>query len=141
MIPILFVVLVTAIKQAYEDILRHKNDREINNLPVRILRNGVFSDFKWKDVKVGDIVQVLADQPFPCDLLMLHSNTESMMCHLTTANLDGETNLKQKSKPANFPALGSEDELVKFRGLISCDKPNTNLYEFKGKVEINGTEL
>ena len=65
-------------------------------MPIKILRNGKFTLMKWKDIKVGDIVQISADEPFPCDLLLLHSNTESNECHITTANLDGETNLKVK---------------------------------------------
>ena len=80
--------------KGYEDILRHKSDREINNLPVSILRDGKFKKQKWKDVKVGDIVEVNTDQSFPCDLLLLHSFTENNDCHITTANLDGERNLK-----------------------------------------------
>jgi phospholipid-translocating ATPase len=36
----------------------------------------------------------MADQPFPCDLLLLYSQTEDNKCYITTANLDGETNLK-----------------------------------------------
>ena len=44
--------------------------------------------------KCGDIIEVMADQPFPCDLLLLYSQTEDNKCFITTANLDGETNLK-----------------------------------------------
>lgn len=39
-------------------------------------------------------MEVLSDQAFPCDLLLLHSRTENNQCYITTANLDGETNLK-----------------------------------------------
>ena len=84
--------------KAYEDFLRHKSDRETNNMPTRILRNGKFTDMKWKDIKVGDIVEVGADKPFPCDMLLLHSKTETNVAHLTTANLDGETNIKVRFK-------------------------------------------
>jgi P-type E1-E2 ATPase len=44
--------------------------------------------------QVGDIVQVNADESFPCDLLLLHSDSEDNQCFITTANLDGEINLK-----------------------------------------------
>jgi P-type E1-E2 ATPase len=98
MIPLVFVVLVTAMKQAYEDILRHKSDREVNNMTARILRDGKFVDKKWKDVKVGDIVEVKSDEPFPCDLILLHSSAENNECMITTANLDGETNLKVEQR-------------------------------------------
>ena len=45
-------------------------------------------------VKVGDIVRVKADEEFPCDLVLLSSEDPDGSCHVTTANLDGETNLK-----------------------------------------------
>lgn len=89
-IPLLFVVLVTAIKQAYEDILRHKSDREVNNLPVRIMRGGSFADHKWEDIKCGDIVEVKSDTQLPCDLIVLFAATDDGICFKTTANLDGE---------------------------------------------------
>ena len=44
--------------------------------------------------KCGDIVEVTQDQPFPCDLVLLYSETDNQNCYITTANLDGETNLK-----------------------------------------------
>jgi phospholipid-translocating ATPase len=53
MLPLLFVIIVTGVKQLYEDILRHKNDREINNSKIRILRDGQFKDFLWKDIVVS----------------------------------------------------------------------------------------
>jgi magnesium-transporting ATPase (P-type) len=36
----------------------------------------------------------MSDEPFPCDLLLIHSDTDDNKCYITTANLDGETNLK-----------------------------------------------
>ena len=37
---------------------------------------------------------VKADEEFPCDLVLLSSEDPEGNCHVTTANLDGETNLK-----------------------------------------------
>ncbi len=48
----------------------------------------------WHLKKVGDIVEVNADKSFPCDLLLLRSESEDNQCFITTANLDGEINLK-----------------------------------------------
>ena len=80
--------------KAYEDVLRHISDRKINNSKVRLLKEGVFQEYKWADIRCGDIVEVTSDQPFPCDMVMLYSHTDDGVCHITTANLDGETNLK-----------------------------------------------
>ncbi len=38
----------------------------------------------------------MSDESFPCDLLLIHSDTDDNKCYITTANLDGETNLKVK---------------------------------------------
>lgn len=96
--PLIFVVAVTAIKQAYEDWLRHKSDLQVNNRAVRVLRNGQLARIKAKDVQVssgtsfslvvgiyavrvcyaagGDIVYVVDEHKFPCDLIMLSSSNE-----------------------------------------------------------------
>lgn len=38
--PLTFVICVTAIKQGYEDWLRHKSDDMVNNRPVKIVKEG-----------------------------------------------------------------------------------------------------
>ena len=43
---------------------------------------------------MGDIIRVQANEEFPCDMVMLSSNDPEGKCYVTTANLDGETNLK-----------------------------------------------
>ena len=44
--------------------------------------------------KVGDIIRVEANSSFPCDMVMFSSHDPEGNCYITTANLDGETNLK-----------------------------------------------
>lgn len=39
-LPLVFVVTVTAVKQAYEDWLRHREDKKVNNAPAMVFRNG-----------------------------------------------------------------------------------------------------
>ena len=43
--------------------------------------------------------------------------------------------------PPKLALLKTEEDLSKFRGVIKCDKPNLELYDFKGKIEINKIEL
>ena len=43
---------------------------------------------------MGDIVRVAKDETFPVDLVLLSSDRADGTCHITTASLDGETNLK-----------------------------------------------
>ena len=51
---------------------------------------------EWRDVKAGDIIRVVRDQSFPCDLVLLASPLDDAVCYVETKNLDGETNLKLK---------------------------------------------
>jgi phospholipid-translocating ATPase len=37
---LIFVVIVTAVKQGYEDFLRHLNDRQVNEQLIDVVRNG-----------------------------------------------------------------------------------------------------
>lgn len=39
-LPLVFVVVVTAIKQGYEDFLRHRNDRAVNEQLIDVVRDG-----------------------------------------------------------------------------------------------------
>lgn len=50
----------------------------------------------WEDVQVGDFVQLQCNEIIPADILLLYCSDQNGICHLETANLDGETNLKQR---------------------------------------------
>ena len=62
----------------------------------KVLRKGQFVLLKRYQICVGDIVEVKVDGTFPCDMCLLYSTAQNnaKQCHITTANLDGETNLK-----------------------------------------------
>lgn len=60
---------------------------------------------------MGDIVKVKVNQGFPCDLVMLSSYDPEGKCYVTTANLDGETNLKVRPK-GNWPTLMIETSVL-----------------------------
>jgi phospholipid-translocating ATPase len=44
--------------------------------------------------QVGDVVKTECEEEFACDMVLLSSSDEEGSCFITTANLDGETNLK-----------------------------------------------
>ena len=52
---------------------------------------------KWRNIHVGEIVKLKADEFIPADLLILSTSDEKGICYIETKNLDGETNLKIKT--------------------------------------------
>ncbi|EGD82884.1 hypothetical protein PTSG_12035 [Salpingoeca rosetta] len=133
-LPLVFVIGVTAIKQAYEDYRRHRADAEINLRKTRILDNqGQHHDINYQDVRVGDIVKVLDGEEFPCDLVLLSSSIASHDCFITTANLDGEATLKVRYCP-QLLHNESWSELISGALSVECSAPDPHLYEFDGTV-------
>jgi P-type E1-E2 ATPase len=51
-------------------------------------------DCTWSQIKVGDIVRVEKDMEVPADLLIVSAPKDIVF--VSTINLDGETNLKDK---------------------------------------------
>lgn len=119
-LPFLFILCVTAIKEAYEDYLRHVEDKKQNSslflhLVKRVLpkidhlpRMSMVDteepiDIKFADVSldykeyksgaimVGEILLIKENQQFPCDLLLIGSSETGGRAFIDTANLDGET--------------------------------------------------
>ncbi|XP_075156670.1 phospholipid-transporting ATPase IF [Haematobia irritans] len=138
LIPLLFVMIVTGIKEAHEDYQRYKNDNLVNYSKVTIIRNGQEQQIESRYICPGDLIVVRTDWDVPCDIVLLHSTDRNGKCFVTTANLDGESNLKTLMVPRGLPAQTVEN-LTKNIGTIECESPRTDLYTFNGKLELQNT--
>uniref|UniRef100_S4RD30 ATPase phospholipid transporting 11B (putative) n=1 Tax=Petromyzon marinus TaxID=7757 RepID=S4RD30_PETMA len=136
-LPLFFVIIVTAIKQGYEDWLRHKADNETNNYTVYAVRSGGLVKTRSKNIRVGDIVRVTSDETFPCDLVLLSSCNGDGTCHVTTASLDGETNLKTHTALLDTARLQSLLQLSELHATIECEQPQPDLYRYVGRMVIH----
>ncbi|MGH0151023.1 UNVERIFIED_CONTAM: hypothetical protein FKN15_073921 [Acipenser sinensis] len=139
-LPLFFVITVTAIKQGYEDWLRHKADNEVNGAPVYVVRSGSLVQTKSKNIRVGDIVRVAKDETFPADLVLLSSDREGGTCHITTASLDGETNLKTHFAVPETAVAQSVSRLEALVAIIECQQPEADLYRFIGRITVTQQE-
>ncbi|XP_028315119.1 phospholipid-transporting ATPase IG isoform X3 [Gouania willdenowi] len=130
-LPLFFVIIVTAIKQGYEDWLRHKADNEVNKYPVKVLEDGKPVDKDSEKIKVGDVVEVKENETFPCDLILLQSSRDDNTCFVTTASLDGESNHK-----THYTVPDTEKDLDSLSATIECEQPQPDLYKFVGRMHI-----
>ncbi|GFG30600.1 hypothetical protein Cfor_10512 [Coptotermes formosanus] len=135
-LPLIFVIFVTSLKQGYEDWLRHRSDNEVNCSLVTVIRKGIVQDIKAKDIHVGDLIRVVSDADVPCDLVLLSSSHTDGRCYITTANLDGETNLKTLVCPRLLCNLSQPEQLARLNAQIECEQPTSDLYKFSGKIEL-----
>uniref|UniRef100_A0A8D2JPT7 Phospholipid-transporting ATPase n=1 Tax=Sciurus vulgaris TaxID=55149 RepID=A0A8D2JPT7_SCIVU len=137
MLPLAIVLFIIMVKDGMEDLKRHRFDREINRSSVRIYerKEQRYLQKCWKDVRVGDFIQMQCNEIVPADILLLFSSDPSGICHLETANLDGETNLKQRCVVRGFSQQELRFQPEHFCNTIVCEKPNNHLNKFKGYLE------
>ncbi|KAL7603997.1 hypothetical protein Lser_V15G19335 [Lactuca serriola] len=138
-LPLASVLLVTAIKDAYEDWRRHKSDKIENNQTSSVLINDRFQHKKWKDIQVGEVIKILANETIPCDLVLLSTSDPTGVAYVQTINLDGESNLKTRYAKQETLSRIPEKDIIS--GLIKCEKPNRNIYGFQANIEIDGKRL
>uniref|UniRef100_A0A8C5GUG7 Phospholipid-transporting ATPase n=1 Tax=Gouania willdenowi TaxID=441366 RepID=A0A8C5GUG7_GOUWI len=139
MIPLVLVITVIAIKDALEDYRRYLFDKKVNNRVVQVFTSttGAYTDQCWKDVRVGDFVRLSCNESIPADMLLLHSSDPDGVCYIETANLDGETNLKQKQVVSGLPLQQVECSPETFHSHIECENPHKDLRRFSGFIEHN----
>ena len=99
--PIVFVLTVSLIREAVEDLKRRSLDNEQNANEVETYREGNWIKIKSGDLQMGEIVRVKQDGTFPSDLMLIDSNLPDGVCFIETGTLDGEKTLKIKASP-NF---------------------------------------
>ncbi|XP_060754841.1 phospholipid-transporting ATPase IH isoform X4 [Neoarius graeffei] len=135
-LPLFFVITVTAIKQGYEDWLRHKADNAINQCPVQVVQKGKVVCKQSRKLQVGDVVLVKEDETFPCDLILLSTSRDDGTCFVTTASLDGESSHKTYYAVQDTKAFNTEKEVDQLQATIECEQPQPDLYKFVGRINI-----
>ncbi|XP_044236113.1 phospholipid-transporting ATPase IH isoform X1 [Ursus arctos] len=135
-LPLFFVITVTAIKQGYEDWLRHKADNAMNQCPVHFIQHGKLVRKQSRRLRVGDIVMVKEDETFPCDLIFLSSSRADGTCHVTTASLDGESSHKTHYAVQDTKGFHTEEDIDGLHATIECEQPQPDLYKFVGRINV-----
>ncbi|XP_005156631.2 phospholipid-transporting ATPase VD isoform X1 [Danio rerio] len=140
MIPLAVVLTVIAFKDAMEDYRRYRYDKKINNTLTHVYsgKQQRYVERRWAEVCVGDLVRLCCNEIIPADMVLLHSSDSNGVCHIETANLDGETNLKQRQVVRDLTQQGCEFVPENFSSRIECENPNNDLRRFRGFMEHPG---
>mmetsp|Transcript_3683 Transcript_3683/g.9267 ORF Transcript_3683/g.9267 Transcript_3683/m.9267 type:complete len:1125 (-) Transcript_3683:205-3579(-) len=133
--PFAVILALNMVREIWEDRARHKADDEVNGRVVNVIRpTGKVDQVQWADLLVGDIVQVMSNNEFPADLVLLASTGDQGMCYLDTCNLDGETNLKIRNSLEFTKGMNSPEKISQLKGRFEYEQPNNRLYTFTGKL-------
>lgn len=129
------VLVFTMLKEAFEDYQRYKSDNELNLRKTRIFDpvSTQVQPTTWSNLKTGDIVKVEKDEEVPADLLILSAPSDVVF--VSTMNLDGETNLKDRELAVTHMINDDPaDQMAGFNGQIVCDAPNDSLDAWDGNL-------
>ncbi|XP_074274505.1 phospholipid-transporting ATPase 3-like [Silene latifolia] len=132
--PLSVVLIISLVKEAFEDWKRFQNDLSINNSPIDVLLGEKWGSIPWKRLQVGDIVRVKQDGFFPADILFLASTNPDGVCYIETSNLDGETNLKIRKALEKTWDYVTPEKATEFKGEVQCEQANNSLYTFTGNL-------
>ena len=142
-VPIIIVLSVSIIREGIEDCNRAKLDKEQNSELTSAYINGKWENTTSGKLNIGEIVEVLQEEPFPADLILLDSDLPDGICYIETGTLDGEKTLKQKEAPKETKGKFNENEekskQFELSGNAIADHPNPELYQLNGKMHLTFT--
>uniref|UniRef100_A0A667Z5W3 Phospholipid-transporting ATPase n=1 Tax=Myripristis murdjan TaxID=586833 RepID=A0A667Z5W3_9TELE len=108
--PLGFVLAVTMVREAVDEVRRYQRDKEMNS----------------------QLYSKLTNQRIPADMIFLRTTEKNGACFIRTDQLDGETDWKLKvavSCTQRLPALG---DLFSISAYVYAQKPQLDIHSFEG---------
>ncbi|KAF4714449.1 hypothetical protein FOZ63_026931, partial [Perkinsus olseni] len=150
LLPLGFVLAVTAVKDGLEDYNRHKADSEENSRDAALVvpDGETCSIVRWECLRVGDVIRLSRGDRVPADVVILASSDDDGQVFVGTENLDGETSLKPKAalpetnrlivSDGDAGNLNSKHGICRTRLRVCCEAPCESLHSFHGVFQIEG---
>lgn len=142
--PLVFVLSITILKEAYDDFQRYKRDKEANSqLYDKLTPNGLHK-IPSSQIQVGDLIQVETNQRAPADLILLRTTEKSGASFIRTDQLDGETDWKLRKAVVPTQKLKSNQKLATLSASVYAEPPKKDIYNFVGNFTVldsNGNHL
>ena len=95
-IPLIFVLGISLIRELLEDLVRHNYDNLNNQEEVIVLRKNKFIKSTSQTLKHGEIILIYENKSIPADMIVIDSGFSEGICYVETSSLDGEKTLKLK---------------------------------------------
>jgi phospholipid-translocating ATPase len=130
--PLTIVLIVTILKEAVDDYKRYRRDTEANSQKYKKITSNGYEDIMASEIKVGDIIEISANERIPADMILLHTTDKSHTIFLRTDQLDGETDWKLRKPVAITQQMNDPFRMVTDTAHIFCDPPTKQIYYYKG---------
>jgi phospholipid-translocating ATPase len=139
--PLVIVILITMIKEAFDDFARFRRDKAINLAKYQVFEKGVWKDKYAQNLKVGNLVKVNQNERIPADLICCYTTEQKGTIFLRTDQLDGETDWKLRRAINFIQNRGNPDNISSLMGEIVANPPNNKIYDFQGYYENRGNNI
>lgn len=152
--PLVFVLLVSISKEAFDDLSRFQRDRNLNMFGYSLLlrdENGEAQTVRIasQDIRVGDVLMLEANERVPADCVLLRAVSSeepsasaddiskggaepSDTLFIRTDQLDGETDWKLRRAVAGTQSFLREQDMLVSDCQIEAEAPKKEIYDFVG---------
>eukprot|EP01130_Rhizamoeba_saxonica_P001854 TRINITY_DN11681_c0_g1_i1.p1 TRINITY_DN11681_c0_g1~~TRINITY_DN11681_c0_g1_i1.p1 ORF type:complete len:1068 (-),score=186.53 TRINITY_DN11681_c0_g1_i1:43-3246(-) len=138
--PLVFVLAITILKEAYDDFKRWKRDKEANSQKYQKLTPNGPVTIPSSEIRVGDLIFVEKDCRLPADIVVLRTTEKSGASFIRTDQLDGETDWKLRRAVASTQELPSDESLLSNQIDVFADRPKMDIYSFVGTCTVYKNE-
>lgn len=137
-VPLAFVLTVTMLKEAGDDIARRRRDKDQNNELYEVLNrsSSLSQDSKLiasQNLKVGDLVRLHKGTRVPADMILIQSSDVNGESFIKTDQLDGETDWKLRIAQNVTQSITSITQMIHNISLI-IGTPTKSIHNFSGKL-------
>ncbi|XP_062342954.1 probable phospholipid-transporting ATPase IIB isoform X2 [Osmerus eperlanus] len=130
--PLGFVMAVTMVREAVDEVRRYQRDKEMNSQLYSKLTVRGKVQVKSSDIQVGDLIIVEKNQRMPADMIFLRTSEKNGSCFLRTDQLDGETDWKLKVAVLCTQRLPALEDLFSINAYVYAQKPQLDIHSFDG---------
>lgn len=122
---------------------RYIADGKVNDQKTRKFEYSTsdFVECQWRNLLEGDIVQILENEEFPADCLILDSSEMEHHCLLDTSSLDEDTVVRARfscedTRNISGKTIEAADYVKQIDGTLRYEPPNSRFYEFEGVLKL-----